>query len=88
MLLANAEHRGTNGRRVSGRESRILLASEYVARIPQVRRDDVRTQCCQALRRSQSYSAVRNGPFTVDVLLELNNDELLITDYALDEIAD
>jgi hypothetical protein len=27
-------------------------------------------------------------PFTVDVLFELNNDELLITDYALDEIAD
>jgi hypothetical protein len=32
--------------------------------------------------------AVHTGPFTVDVLLELNNDELLITDYALDEIAD
>jgi hypothetical protein len=45
---------------------------------PAARRGDVRTQC----------SAVRNGPFTVDVLLELNNDELLITDYALDEIAD
>jgi hypothetical protein len=42
----------------------------------------------RALRRSRSYSAVHNGPFTVDVLLELKNDELLITDYALDEIAD
>ena len=42
----------------------------------------------RALRRSRSHSAVDDGPFTVDVLLELNNDELLITDYALDEIAD
>jgi hypothetical protein len=41
-----------------------------------------------SVRRSRSYSAVCNGPFTMDVLLELNNDELLITDYALDEIAD
>src|ERR1700751_6124578 len=40
------------------------------------------------LRRSRSYSAVHTGPFTVDVLFELNNDELLITDYALDEITD
>ena len=38
--------------------------------------------------RSGSHSAVHNGPFTVDVLLELKNDELLITYYALDEIAD
>jgi hypothetical protein len=36
----------------------------------------------------RSFSTVHDGPFTVDVLLELNNDELLITDYALDEIAD
>ena len=38
--------------------------------------------------RSGSYSAVHNGPFTVDVALELNNRELLITDYAFDKIAD
>src|SRR6267154_1365261 len=38
--------------------------------------------------RSGSYSAVRNGPFTVDVALELNNHELLITDDAFDKIAD
>ena len=36
----------------------------------------------------RSHSAVDDGPSTVDVLLELNNGELLITDYALDEIAD
>jgi len=36
----------------------------------------------------RSHSAVDNGPPTVDVLLELTNGELLITDYALDEIAD
>jgi hypothetical protein len=42
----------------------------------------------RALRRWRSYSAVHDGPSTVDVLLELNNDELLITDDALDEIAD
>jgi 6-phosphofructokinase len=40
------------------------------------------------LRRSRSHSAIHNGPFTLDVLLELNNDELLITDYAFDKIAD
>jgi len=39
-------------------------------------------------RRSGSHSAVHNGPFTMDVLLKLNNDELLITNYAFDEIAD
>ena len=38
--------------------------------------------------RSGSYSAVRNGPFTVDVAFELNNHELLITDDAFDKIAD
>jgi hypothetical protein len=35
-----------------------------------------------------SYSAVHNGPFTVDVAFQLNNHELLITDDAFDEIAD
>ena len=38
--------------------------------------------------RSGSYSAVHNGPFTVNVVFELNNRELLITDYAFDKIAD
>jgi hypothetical protein len=38
--------------------------------------------------RSGSYSAVHDGPFTIDVVLELNNHELLITDYAFDKIAD
>jgi hypothetical protein len=38
--------------------------------------------------RSGSYSAVHNGPFTVDVAFELNNRELLITDDAFDKIAD
>jgi hypothetical protein len=38
--------------------------------------------------RSGSHSAVHYGPFTVDVVFELNNHELLITDYALDKIAD
>jgi hypothetical protein len=38
--------------------------------------------------RSGSYSAVHNGPFTIDVVFELNNHELLITDYAFDKIAD
>jgi hypothetical protein len=38
--------------------------------------------------RSGSYSAVHNGPFTIDVVLELNNHELLIADYAFDKIAD
>jgi hypothetical protein len=33
-------------------------------------------------------STIHDGPLTVDVPFELNNDELLITDYALDEIAD
>jgi hypothetical protein len=38
--------------------------------------------------RSGSYSAVHNGPLTVNVLFELNNRELLITDDAFDKIAD
>ena len=38
--------------------------------------------------RSGSYSAVHNGPLTIDVVFELNNHELLITDYAFDKIAD
>ena len=38
--------------------------------------------------RSGSYSAVHNGPFTVDVAFELNNHELLVTDDAFDKIAD
>jgi len=38
--------------------------------------------------RSGTYSAVRNGPSTVNVLFELNNRELLITDDAFDKIAD
>jgi hypothetical protein len=38
--------------------------------------------------RSGSHSAVHNGPFTMDVVFELNNHELLITDYGLDKIAD
>ena len=38
--------------------------------------------------RSGSSSAVHNGPFTVDVAFELNNRELLITDDALDKVAD
>ena len=38
--------------------------------------------------RSGSYSAVHNGPLTMDVVFELNNHELLITDYAFDKIAD
>lgn len=39
--------------------------------------------------RSGSYSAVHNGGrYTVDVVFELIDDELLITDYAFDEIAD
>ena len=38
--------------------------------------------------RSGSYSAVRNGPLTLDVVFELGNRELLITDYAFDKIAD
>ena len=42
----------------------------------------------RVLLRSRLCSALYNGPLTVDVLLELNNDKLLITDYALDEIAD
>jgi hypothetical protein len=52
------------------------------------RRADVGGNASQRRGRSGSYSAVHNGPFTVDVLLELNNDELLITDYGLDKIAD
>ena len=35
-----------------------------------------------------SYSAVHNGPFTADVVFELINQELLITDCAFDKIAD
>ena len=38
--------------------------------------------------RSRSYSAVHNGPLTMDVVFELGNHELLITDYAFDKIAD
>ena len=38
--------------------------------------------------RTGSYSAVHNGPLAMDVVFELGNHELLITDYALDEIAD
>ncbi len=38
--------------------------------------------------RSGSYSAVHNGPLAVDVVFELGNHELLITDYAFDKIAD
>ena len=38
--------------------------------------------------RSRSYSAVRNGPSAMYVVFELNNHELLITDYAFDKIAD
>ena len=38
--------------------------------------------------RSGTYSAVHNGPSTVNVLFELNNRELLITDDAFDKIAD
>ena len=38
--------------------------------------------------RSGSYSAVHNGPFTVDEVFELNNRELLIIDDAFDKIAD
>jgi hypothetical protein len=37
---------------------------------------------------SGSYSAVHNGPFTADVVFELINQELLITDCAFDKIAD
>jgi hypothetical protein len=38
--------------------------------------------------RSGSYSAVHNGPFTIDVVFDLNSHEFLITDYAFDKIAD
>ena len=38
--------------------------------------------------RSGSYSAVHNSPLTMDVVFELGNHELLITDYAFDKIAD
>ena len=38
--------------------------------------------------RSRSYSAVHNGQSTFDVVFELNNHELLITNYAFDKIAD
>jgi hypothetical protein len=37
---------------------------------------------------SGTYSAVHNGPATVNVLFELNNRELLITDDAFNKIAD
>ena len=40
----------------------------------------------RALRDRIQPSTMARSPW--DVLLELNNDELLITDYALDEIAD
>ena len=43
------------------------------------------SKCCG---RSGSYSAVHNGPLTMDVVFELGNHELLITDYAFDKIAD
>ena len=38
--------------------------------------------------RSGLYSAVHNGPLAMDVVFELGNHELLITDYAFDKIAD
>jgi hypothetical protein len=57
----------------------MLLAAVRVRWHPE---DPLRALC------SGSHSAVHNGPFTVDVLLKLNNDELLITDYAFDKIAD
>ena len=38
--------------------------------------------------RTGSYSAVHNGPLAMDVVFELGNHELLITDYAFDKIAD
>jgi hypothetical protein len=38
--------------------------------------------------RSGSYSAVHNSPLAMDVVFELGNHELLITDYAFDKIAD
>ncbi len=53
-----------------------------------IRRGGVSDVMFPALRRSRSHSAVDDGPRTVDVLLQLNNGELLITDDALDEIAD
>jgi hypothetical protein len=62
------------------------LASEHAARIPQFVMFG--RNAAERCGRSGSYSAIHNGPFTVDVLLKLNNDELLITDYALDKIAD
>ena len=37
---------------------------------------------------ARSYLAVHNGPFTTDVVFELINQELLITDCAFDKIAD
>ena len=36
----------------------------------------------------KSYSAVHTGQFTADVVFELSNQELLITDCAFDKIAD
>jgi hypothetical protein len=46
--------------------------------------------CNASERRGRSgfYSAVHNGPLTMDVVFELGNHELLITDYAFDKIAD
>jgi len=52
------------------------------------RRGDVRRKRFRALRSFGSYSAVHNGPLTMDVVFELGNHELLITDYAFDKIAD
>jgi hypothetical protein len=52
------------------------------------RRGDVIGNASDRCGRSRSYSAVHNGPSTIDVVFELNNHELLITDDALDKIAD
>ena len=46
---------------------------------------DNASDCCG---RSRSNSAVNNGQSTFDVVFELNNHELLITNYAFDKIAD
>ena len=43
------------------------------------------SDCCG---RSRSYSAVHNGQSTINVMFELNNHELLITNYAFNKIAD
>jgi len=64
------------------------LASKRAARISHFGAVMIGRSASERCCRSGSYSAVHNGAFTVDVLLELNNNELLITDYTLDEIAD